>query len=88
MGLTTKDLPSNVIDSEVLTGHDLNRLLTHKGIPNDDEVTNFSREPEVSSILEFFTDDPEGRLTELHKLAKEFLRQGDLEKAWLTIMQC
>lgn len=87
MGINKDDIPSNVVDSEVLTGHDINRLMSFKKIPIQSEVEAFGREPEVSAILQYFTDDPEGQLCELHKLAKEYLDQDELKKAWLTILQ-
>ncbi len=88
MGLSPSDLPSNVEDSEVLTGHDLNLLLKAKSLPNQRQIEKFAEEPEISAILQVFADNPDEQLTELHKLAKEFILAGDVEKAWLTILQC
>lgn len=88
MGLKQGEIPSNVRDSEILTGHDLERLSKIKKLPSPNKIQKFAREPEISAILEFFPDNPDEQLAELHKLAKAFINDGELEKAWLTLLQC
>ena len=55
MGLKPDQIPPNVRDSEVLTGHDLELLAKIKKLPKANQIQKFSKEPEVSSILEFFS---------------------------------
>ncbi|MEQ9302160.1 MAG: hypothetical protein RIF33_26505 [Cyclobacteriaceae bacterium] len=85
MGL--RKLPKEVKTSEVLTGAEITLLSTVDHLPEDADLEAFAKEPEVSAILEAFDDDDKNRLTELHKLARYFIKEGELLKAWKTVLQ-
>lgn len=85
MGL--RKLPKEVKTSEVLTGAEITLLSTVDQLPEEADLEEFAKEPEVSAILEAFDDDDKNRLIELHKLARNFIREGDLVKAWKTVLQ-
>lgn len=87
MGIGVDQLPANIRNSEVLTGNDLGKLGNVENLPSQEEVDKFANEPEVSSILEYFADNPEGRTVELHKLAREYLSNNEVENAWRTLLQ-
>jgi len=72
--------------SGLLTEHEIG-LLKESVIPTPDEVELFAHEPEVSAILEHFTDQPNEQMGELIKLAKQFLSEGKAESAWKVILQ-
>ncbi len=80
-------MPSNIRTSHILSGNDLGMLGNITELPLPSEIEQFSGEPEVSSILEAFADDPDQRDIELHKLARNFLSEQEVEKAWLTLLQ-
>ncbi len=88
MGIGIDEIPENIRDSEILTGNDLGKLGNVEALPTREEVDQFSEEPEVSAILEYFPDNPDDQLIEIHKLAKNYLDQGEVEKAWKTLLQC
>jgi flavin reductase (DIM6/NTAB) family NADH-FMN oxidoreductase RutF len=87
MGIGVDQLPANIRNSEVLSGNDLGKLGNVESLPTQNEVDDFANEPEVSSILEYFTDNPEDRTVELHKLAKEYLSQNEVHNAWKALLQ-
>ncbi len=87
MGIGVDQIPDNIRDSEILTGNDLGKLGNIERLPTSHEIEEFANEPEVSAILEYFPDNPDEQIAELHKLAREFLDQGELEKAWKTLLQ-
>lgn len=80
-------MPSNIRGSNVLSGNDLGTLGNIASLPQLDQIEKFGKKPEVSSILEAFSDDPDQRELELHKLAKTYLAEKQTEKAWLTLLQ-
>ncbi len=85
MGL--RKLPKEVKTSEVLTGAEIALLKSVDQLPEDADLEAFAKEPEVSAILEAFDDDDKNRLIELHKLAHNFIKEGELVKAWKTVLQ-
>ncbi len=87
MPIGQENIPKFIQDSEILDESDLQKLATYPMLPQADEIEAFSKEPEVSSILEFFSDNPDGMQEELHKLAKNYLSDNDTDRAWKALMQ-
>ena len=87
MAIGVEKIPDYIRNSQLLSQEELVQLGSHSEIPAENEVELFAGEPEVSAILEYFTDNPEGRAEELHKLAKTYLADGDADKAWKTLLQ-
>lgn len=87
MGIGVDNIPGVIRNSEILTGNDLGKLGNVESLPTEEQVDAFANEPEVSAILEYFADNPEERVEELHKLAKEYLEHGDVLSAWKTLLQ-
>lgn len=86
-GIGVDNLPDAIRLSHVLNGNNLGRLANVEDLPTEEDIQEFSLEPEVSAILEFFDDNTEALEEELHKLAKNFLDQNEVEKAWKTLLQ-
>jgi hypothetical protein len=61
--------------------------LKNTQIPTPEEIESFAQEPEVSAILDHFSDQPNEQMIELHKLAKEFVEDNQLSNAWKVILQ-
>ncbi len=80
-------MPSNIRGSNILSGNHLGMLGNITSLPELDEIEKFGKEPEVSSILEAFADDPDQRALKLHKLARTYLIEKEIGKAWLTLLQ-
>lgn len=86
-GIGADQMPDSVRLSHILSGNNIGRLANVETLPEDQEVEDFASEPEVSAILEYFDDNTEALEEELHKLAKNFLDQGEVGKAWKTLLQ-
>ncbi len=86
-GIGIDSLPEIVKNSGILTGNNLGKLGNIDQLPGDMEVTAFAKEPEVSAILEAFTEDDHLAVAELHKLAQEYLEHDDVEGAWKVLLQ-
>jgi hypothetical protein len=72
--------------SDILSDEDLD-LLKNTSLPSPNEIESFSKEPEVSAILEDFTDQPNEQMLELIKLAKQYIDEGFPGAAWKAILQ-
>ncbi len=80
-------MPENICNSSILSGNDLGMLGNITSLPHADDIQQFGQESEISAIHEAFSDDPDGREAELHKLAKSYLKEKEIDKAWLTLLQ-
>ncbi|MCR9252215.1 MAG: flavin reductase family protein [bacterium] len=86
-GIGVDQIPEEIRNSEVLTGNNLGRLGNVEHLPSETEIEEFSKEPEVSAILEYFNSDRDNSEVELHKLAKQFLDDGQVMNAWKVLLQ-
>lgn len=86
-GIGFDQLPEAVKASPILTGNNLGRLANIEKLPEETDIYDFSQEPEVSAILQYFFDNPDGLEEELHRLAQKYLEDGQVENAWKVILQ-
>lgn len=86
-GIGVDQIPEEIRNSDVLTGNNLGRLGNVEQLPSETEIEEFSKEPEVSAILEYFNSDRDNSEVELHKLAKQFLDDGQVMNAWKVLLQ-
>lgn len=85
MGIGVDQIPDHIRTSTVLTGNHLGMLGNVEALPDEEEVKDFSSEPEVRAILDSFDDDENIQL-ELHKLAADLLNEGEVDTAWKVLM--
>ena len=78
-------IPDRIRTSTVLTGNHLGMLGNVEELPSEEEVREFSNEPEVRAILDSF-DNEENIHLELHKLAADLLNEGEVDAAWKVLM--
>ncbi|MFY0687555.1 MAG: flavin reductase family protein [Cyclobacteriaceae bacterium] len=86
-GMGIDQMSEKIRNSNQLTGNDLGKLGNVEQLPDQEEINEFSNEPEVRAILDFFSDNREEMDRQLHKLAKQFLEDGEVWKAWKTLLQ-
>ncbi len=86
-GMGVDQIPKSIKNSKVLTGNDLGKLGNVERLPTQEEIDEFSKEPEVSSILEYVDHEPDQIQDELHKLAAQHLEAGDAISAWKVLLQ-
>ncbi len=85
MGIGVDQIPDRIRTSTVLTGNHLGMLGNVESLPTEEEIKDFSNEPEVRSILDSFDDDENIQL-ELHRLATDLLNEGEVDTAWKVLM--
>lgn len=86
-GIGIDQLPDEIRLSHVLSGNDLGILGNVESLPPEAMVWEFAFEPEVSAILENFEDNSTDMEDELHKLGKNYLESGEVEKALKVLLQ-
>lgn len=81
LGIGVDSFPDCVKNSTVLTGNDFGMLANVEALPTDKSVQHFvenlgSRHPDIKSAT----------LVEKHKLAQNYLSQGDVDSAWKILL--
>lgn len=87
LGIGVDQIPDAIRNSPVLTGNNLGRLGNIEKLPEIEAVRAFSETDEIHEILTRFINDQESLMYQLHELAQRYLKDDELEKAWLTLLQ-
>ncbi|MCH2224851.1 MAG: flavin reductase family protein [Crocinitomicaceae bacterium] len=85
IGVGFDKLPEDIRSSDVLTGNDLGKLAGIQELPNETDVNEFKL-IELSDLFVSLEDDPVLLEKELHKQAKELLKENKLDEAWMTLL--
>lgn len=80
LGIGVDQIPENIRFSEVLTGNDLGKLGNTERLPNQEEITTFVDEFQLTEKLASSSED------ELHTLAKNYLDKDQVEEAWKILL--
>ncbi len=76
-GIGIDQLPESIRNSPVLTGNHLGRLGNVEALPDTASVAAMRAEPQVAHLLETHKTAPEARFIALHRLAQQFIEQGN-----------
>lgn len=87
LGIGVDQIPEDIRNSAILTGNNLGRLGNVESLPSEEEIEMFGEKPEIQEMRVRFQNDPASWADHLHLLAKETLEEGDVEKAWLILLQ-
>ncbi|WP_288373128.1 flavin reductase family protein [uncultured Algoriphagus sp.] len=87
LGIGVDQIPEEIRNSAILTGNNLGRLGNVESLPSEEEIEKFGEKPEIQEMRVRFQNDPASWGDHLHLLAKETLEEGDVEKAWLILLQ-
>lgn len=85
VGIGYDQLPDDIRQSEILSANDLGQLAGIEELPNETDVNEFKL-LELSDIFVSLEDEPAQLEKELHKRAKELLKENKLEEAWMTLL--
>lgn len=77
IGIGVDALPEEIRNSTVFTGNDLGKLGNVEGIPTKSEALEF-----VNNHNDIKGKIQEANLIEIHKFAKQYLDQDDMDTAW------
>ena len=87
LGIGVDQIPAHIRNSSILTGNNLGRLGNITELPSQAEVDEFATIEEIAEIKRRFVNDREPFENHLHELAQKFLKNDEVEKAWLTLLQ-
>lgn len=85
VGIGFDNLPTDILNSTVLTGNELGQLAGIEELPNETDVNEFKL-IELSDLFMDLEDDAVQLEIELHKRASELLKENKLEEAWMTLL--
>ena len=84
-GIGFDQIPSEILNSTILTGNDLGKLGGIEQLPNETDV-NEHKLTELSELFMEFEDNQKQLEVVLHKKAKSLLDKDLLEDAWKTLL--
>ena len=86
-GIGVDQLPEQIRLSPVLTGNHLGQLANVEKLPAREEVEAFAARPETKELLAALAGDKGGTQRHLHLKAAELLDQGEVNSAWMFLLQ-
>jgi len=86
LGIGVDALPKQVRNSYVLTGNDLGMLGNIEHIPSEEEIDLVRHQDAVKEVLDATIGDAVNRQRELHELAKEMLKHGEVLNALKVVL--
>jgi flavin reductase (DIM6/NTAB) family NADH-FMN oxidoreductase RutF len=86
LGIGVDALPFDVRNSRELTGNELGMLGNLEQLPTATEIDEMRNHPAVKEVLDATIGDGSTRTRELHSLAKQFLKQGEVLLALKTVL--
>lgn len=87
MGIGVDQIPDAIRNSMILTGNNLGRLGNVERVPGAEAVKEFGENPQIQEMRIRFQNDPASWVDHLHLWAKDELDAGQVEKAWLILLQ-
>lgn len=87
LGIGVDNIPDVIRNSSVLTGNNLGRLGNVEKLPESSAVEAFGATDDIVEMKSRFINDPDSFIDHLHEHAQEYLAAGDVDKAWLTLLQ-
>jgi flavin reductase (DIM6/NTAB) family NADH-FMN oxidoreductase RutF len=86
LGIGVDALPKQVRNSYVLTGNDLGMLGNIEHIPSEEEIDLIRNNDAVKEVLDATIGDAINRQRELHELAKDMLKNGEVLSALKVVL--
>lgn len=87
IGIGIDSIPKHIRNSTILTGNNLGRLGNIEKLPESSNVKAFGVSDEMKALKSRFINDSDSFEDHLHELARQYLVENELEKAWLTLLQ-
>lgn len=84
-GIGYDQLPEDIKRSDILSANDLGHLAGIEELPNETDVNEYKL-LELSDLFVSLEDEPAKLELELHKRAKELLKENKLTEAWMTLL--
>jgi flavin reductase (DIM6/NTAB) family NADH-FMN oxidoreductase RutF len=85
LGIGFDYLPTDVLNSTILSGNDLGQLAGIEELPNETDVNEFKL-LELSDLFVTLEDNAVRLEEQLHLKAKQLLVENNLKEAWMTLL--
>jgi len=85
VGIGYDAIPEDIRNSKILSGNDLGKLGGIEELPNETDV-NDHKLIELSELFVDLEDEQDKLEIELHKRAKQELKEDKLKEAWMTLL--
>ncbi len=85
VGIGYDSIPEDIRNSSILSGNDLGKLGGIEELPNETDV-NDHKLIELSELFVDLEDEQDKLELELHKRAKQELKEDKLKEAWMTLL--
>ncbi|QNK63001.1 flavin reductase family protein [Pedobacter sp. PAMC26386] len=86
LGIGVDALPHGVRNSYVLSGNDLGMLGNIEKVPTEEDIDLMRNQASVKEVLDATIGDGVNRQRELHELAKQMLKQGEVLEALKVVL--
>lgn len=86
-GIGVDQLPPDIRESDVLTGSNLAQLANVAQVPDATTLQAYADEPRISRTWRLYLLTPEMLPEKMHELAQDFLRRGEVMKAWAALLK-
>lgn len=87
LGIGYDNIPAEIRNSEVLSGNDLGQLGNVESLPTIEEIKSFEQIPEIQKLQTVLKSDPSNSRFALHLAAKELIKAGKTEEAWMLLLK-
>jgi flavin reductase (DIM6/NTAB) family NADH-FMN oxidoreductase RutF len=87
LGIGVDQIPDHIKSSTVLTGNNLGRLGNVEKLPDQELIRKMGESIEIQGLKQSYGYDKDEYKFHLHALAKAELEIGNVEKAWLILLQ-
>ena len=87
LGIGIDQIPEEIRNSTILSGNNLGRLGNVEQLPVSSQIEEFGKSEMIQEMRVRFKNDPDSWIDHLHLAAKAELEEGDVEKAWLILLQ-
>ncbi len=87
LGIGVDQIPEHIKNSSVLTGNNLGRLGNVEKLPDPTLIKKMGESIEILGLKQSYGHDSKEYTFHLHSLAKVELENGNVEKAWLILLQ-
>lgn len=85
IGIGFDNIPSDILESKILTGNNLGQLGSVEALPNETDVNEYKL-IELSDLFVELEDEQAKLELELHKRAQLLLDENKLDEAWKTLL--
>ena len=88
IGIGFDNLPTRIKTSKVFTGNDLAKLASVEKLPGSTEIEAFNKEDSTfTELVKRYGNDATTLERHVHEYALKVLRENDIQKAWLILLQ-